>query len=130
MRRTVARLREAGIVVSIFIEPSERQLAAAAQLGAPVVELHTGAYANERGQRQQRELRRLERAADFAHGLGLQVNAGHGINTDNIGGILRLPWLDTLNIGHSIVARGIFCGLTKAIREMRAAMRPYRGGAR
>jgi len=130
MRRTVARLREAGIVVSIFIEPSERQLAAAAQLGAPVVELHTGAYANERGQRQQRELRRLQRAADFAHGLGLQVNAGHGINTDNIGGILRLPWLDTLNIGHSIVARGIFCGLTKAIREMRAAMRPYRGGAR
>ncbi len=129
MRRTVARLRDAGIVVSIFIEPSERQLAAAAQLGAPVVELHTGAYANARGAHQQRELRRLLRAAAFAHGLGLQVNAGHGINLENIGGILQLPWLDTLNIGHSIVARAIFCGLKQAIREMRAALRPYRRGA-
>jgi pyridoxine 5-phosphate synthase len=130
MKRTVSRLREAGITVSIFIEPDERQLEAAAQLGAPVVELHTGAYANARGLRQQRELRKLQHAADFAHGLGLRVNAGHGINLDNIGGILRLHWLDTLNIGHSLVARAIFCGLTQAVREMRTALRPYRGGTR
>jgi len=130
MQKTVAQLRDAGSTVSIFIEPDERQLAAAARLGAPVVELHTGAFANARGTRQQRELRRLQRAADFAHGLGLQVNAGHGLSYANIDGILQVRWLDTLNIGHSIVARAIFCGLTRAVREMRAALRPYRGGAR
>lgn len=130
MKRTVTRLRAAGITVSIFIEPDERQLEAAAQLGAPVVELHTGAFANASGVCQQRELNRLQSAADFAHGLGLQVNAGHGINYDNIKGILQLRWLHTLNIGHSIVARAIFCGMPQAVREMCTALRPYRGGAR
>ena len=130
LQRTVAQLSDAGIRVSIFIAPDERQLAAAARLGAPVVELHTGAFANARGARRQRELRRLQRAADCAHDLGLQVNAGHGINLENVADVLQLRWLDTLNIGHSIVARAIFCGLTRAVREMRAALRAYRGGAR
>jgi pyridoxine 5-phosphate synthase len=130
LQKTVARLRAAGIRVSLFIAPDERQLAAAARLGAPVVELHTGAFANARGARRDRELRRLQRAADFAHGLGLQVNAGHGLNLANLPDVLQLRWLDTLNIGHSLVARAVFCGLTQAVREMRAALRPYRGGAR
>lgn len=129
LQPTVARLSAAGIVVSIFIAPDVRQLAAAARLGAPVVELHTGAFANAHGAGQQRELRRLARAADCAHDLGLQVNAGHGLNYANLADILQLRWLDTLNIGHSIVARAIFCGLPRAVREMRAALRPYRGGA-
>lgn len=130
LQKTVARLSAAGILVSIFIAPDERQLAAAAKLGAPVVELHTGAFANARGAAVRRELQQLQRAADCAHGLGLQVNAGHGISYTNITEILQLRWLDTLNIGHSIVARAVFCGLTQAVREMRAALRPYRGGAR
>jgi len=130
LQPTVARLGAAGIIVSIFIAPDAQQLAAAARLGAPVVELHTGAFANARGLRQQRELRRLQRAADCAHDLGLQVNAGHGLNLANIPDVLQVRWLDTLNIGHSIVARAVFCGLTRAVREMRAALRPYRGGAR
>ena len=128
MRPTVARLKGAGIVVSIFIEPDPHQLAAAAELGAPCVELHTGAFANARGARQERELQRLRRAAEFAHGLGLQVNAGHGLNYDNVSRIYAVPWLDTLNIGHSIVARAIFCGLKQAVREMRRAVAGYRGG--
>jgi pyridoxine 5-phosphate synthase len=128
MRATVARLSDAGIAVSIFIEPNPRQLEAAAKLGASCVELHTGAFAEARGAAVERELRRLRRAANVAHDLGLQVNAGHGINYDNIGRILDLPWLDTLNIGHSIVARAIFCGMQKAVREMRTALAGYRGG--
>ncbi|TAN37672.1 MAG: pyridoxine 5'-phosphate synthase [Verrucomicrobia bacterium] len=128
MQATVARLRAAGIVVSIFIEPDPRQLEATAKLGASCVELHTGAFAEARGTRLERELRRLRHAANVAHDLGLQVNAGHGINYDNIGRILELPWLDTLNIGHSIVARAIFCGLKQAVREMHAALTGYRGG--
>jgi pyridoxine 5-phosphate synthase len=130
MQRTVARLRDAGIAVSIFIAPDAAQLAAAARLGVPVVELHTGAFANARGAALPRELRRLQRAADCAHDLGLQVNAGHGISYANIADVLQLRWLDTLNIGHSIVARALFCGLTRAVREMRTALRAYRGGAR
>lgn len=128
MRRTVTRLRDAGIMVSIFIEPNPRQLEAAARLGAPCVELHTGAFAGARGAAVERELRRLRQAAKVAHDLRLRVNAGHGINYDNIGRILELPWLDTLNIGHSIVARAVFCGLKPAVREMRTALAGYRRG--
>jgi len=73
-------------------------------------------------------LRRLIEGARIAQGLGLKVNAGHGINLDNIGGILRMPFLDTLNIGHSIVARAVFVGLREAVREMKRAMAAYRGG--
>ena len=130
MRPTVARLADAGITVSIFIEPDPKQLAAAAKLGAPYVELHTGAFANSRGARAKSELRRLQRAAEFAHGVGLKVNAGHGLSYDNVGQLRAVSWLDTLNIGHSIVARAIFCGLRQAVREMRAAMAPLRGGPR
>ena len=129
LQRTVARLREADIAVSIFIEPNLRQIEAVAKLSAPCVELHTGAFAAAQGVALKRELIRLRRAASCAHSLGLQVNAGHGLNYANVRYILELPWLDTLNIGHSIVARAIFCGLKQAVREMRTALAGYGDGA-
>ena len=120
---TVKRLREAGIVVSLFIEPDAKQIDAAAALGAPVVELHTGAFANTQGAPHVRELARLREAAAHAHGRGLQVNAGHGINYVNIAEIREVPHLCELNIGHSIVSRAVFVGLDAAVREMIAAMK-------
>jgi pyridoxine 5-phosphate synthase len=115
---TVAALRKRGIVVSLFIDPEPRQLAAAAALGAPCIELHTGTWCERRGAAARRELRRLAAAAEQAHGLGIQVNAGHGLTLDNVGPICRLPWLDTLNIGHSIVCHAVFVGLEAATRAM------------
>jgi pyridoxine 5-phosphate synthase len=126
---TVARLRDAGILVSLFLEPAVDQLEAAAELGAPVVELHTGRYCDADGEAAEQELQRLIDGARYAHRLGLQVNAGHGINLDNLPGILRIPHLDTLNIGHSIVGRAIMVGMGAAVREMKAGCAGYRGGA-
>ena len=128
LRLTVERLAEAGIAVSLFVAPSRRQLEASARLGVPYVELHTGAYCDARGAAAVREMNRLIEGAKIAHDLGLSVNAGHGINLDNIGGVLRMPFLDTLNIGHSIIARAVFVGLREAVREMKRAMTAYRGG--
>lgn len=127
LRTSLARLSGAGIVVSLFIDPERRQLAAAAELGAPCVELHTGAFCDARGHQAERELKRLIDAARYAHELGLQVNAGHGINLATIGAILKIPWLETLNIGHSIVARAVLVGMREAVREMLSAMRGYHG---
>lgn len=128
LRRTVARLADAGVEVSLFIAPDPRQLEAAAETGAPFVELHTGAFCDARGGRATKELRRLIVGARQAHGLGLRVNAGHGINMGNIAAILRLPHLEVLNIGHSIVARAVLVGMRAAVREMVSAMRRYAGG--
>ena len=130
LARTVGRLADAGITVSLFLDPAERQIEAAVRLQAPVVELHTGAYCDARGRVAVAELKRLIAAARLAHAAGLQVNAGHGINLANLGGVLRMPHLDTLNIGHSIVARAILVGIPEAVREMRRAMDRYRGGDR
>lgn len=124
----VWKLKSVGIEVSLFIAPDPRQLAAAAELGAPVVELHTGTYADARGAARHRELRRLIEGARRAHELGLRVNAGHGINLANLGGILAIPWLEVLNIGHSIISRAVLVGIAPAVREMRRAMRAYTGG--
>jgi pyridoxine 5-phosphate synthase len=129
LQPTVAVLREAGIAVSLFVEASPRQLEAAAELGVPYVELHTGAYCDASGAARKPELAKLIQGARLAHGLGLRVNAGHGINLRNIGAILRVPHLDTLNIGHSIVARAVVVGMKNAVREMLKAMAGYRGGA-
>lgn len=119
LRPCVDALRAAGIVVSLFIEPDARQIEAAVRLAAPVIELHTGRYcdAADKASRE-REWRRLDQGARLAHRLGLQVNAGHGIHLGNLPGILTLPHLHTLNIGHSIVARAVFIGLEAAVREM------------
>ncbi|MEI9894166.1 MAG: pyridoxine 5'-phosphate synthase [Chthoniobacter sp.] len=119
---TVTRLQNAGIRVSLFIEPDPVQLAAARQLGAEMVELHTGAFANALGKTRDREVERLVTAASQAHTLGIQVNAGHGINYQNIAQIRKIPHLAELNIGHSIVSRAIFVGLERATAEMLTAM--------
>ena len=116
----IARLKGAGIVVSLFIEPSIRQLDAAVALGAPVVELHTGKYCDLDGEAREIELLRLVAAAKHGHRIGLQVNAGHGLNYDNLAAFLKaVPHLDTLNIGHSIVARAVMVGMVQAVREMK-----------
>ncbi len=121
---TIDRLKEAGIVVSLFVDPEERQIAAAAELGAQFIELHTGAYANHFGEERVAELQRLIRGAELAHAAGLKVNAGHGINYDNIHEVLRIPHLVELNIGHSIISRSVFTGLEVAVAEMLRLMNP------
>lgn len=126
IKDAVSKLAAAGIRVSLFIDPDAKQIRAAVAAGAPMIELHTGAYCDARGQRRRNaELNKLIRGAILANQLGLQVNAGHGINLDNIDGIMRVPHLDTLNIGHSIVARAVLIGMPAAVREMRRAMRRY-----
>ena len=118
LRPTISCLKERGIIVSIFIDPEEPQVEAAAELGAQFVELHTGSFANCLGADREIELARLIRAAELAHSSGLKVNAGHGINYENIHHILRIPHLVELNIGHSIVSRAIFAGLKTAVKQM------------
>jgi len=120
---TIARLQSAGIRVSLFVEPDPRQLEAAHGLGVEMIELHTGAFANATGDARHEETQRLRLAAIHAHGLGLQINAGHGINYANIREIVALPHLTELNIGHSIVSRALFTGLESAVAEMLTRMR-------
>ena len=119
----VAALGQAGILVSMFIDPELSQVEASAAIGAPYIELHTGAYAERTRSERELELGRLIAAAKRAHELGLKVNAGHGLSLDNIGPILKIPHLDTLNIGHSIVCHALFVGLEQAVREMLETMR-------
>jgi pyridoxine 5-phosphate synthase len=115
-------LKDAGIRVSLFIDPERAQIDAAREAGAPVIELHTGKYAEVAGSERERELEKLKAAADYATGRGLHVNAGHGLNYDNVQPVARLPGIRELNIGHSIVARAIFVGLAQAVRDMKALM--------
>jgi pyridoxine 5-phosphate synthase len=118
--RTITRLKNAGIAVSLFIDPDPEQVRASADAGAQYIELHTGAYANGK----KGELKKLIAAAELAHKLGLRVNAGHGLNYQNTPGILAVPHLETLNTGHSIVSRAVFVGLGQAVRDMLALMNP------
>jgi pyridoxine 5-phosphate synthase len=127
LRSTVDCLSEAGIVVSLFVEADEATLDVCKEIGAPVVELHTGAYCDAEVNDRPALLQQLIRAADYARSLGLRVNAGHGINIENLGGILCIPHLDTLNIGHSIVCRAVFHGMEHAVSEMLEAMQEYEG---
>lgn len=115
----VTRLDDAGIRVSLFIDPDREQLQAAQDAGAPVVELHTGTYADAAGAEQEQEYDRLRAACMFGHAQELQINAGHGLHLDNVQAIARLPYMTELNIGHSIIARSIFVGLKEAVREMK-----------
>jgi pyridoxine 5-phosphate synthase len=115
---TCAALRAGGMAVSLFIDPELRQVEAAAELGVPYVELHTGTYCECTGGAAATELARLRVAAQRAHECGIRVNAGHGLNLENVGPICALPWLDTLNIGHSIVCQAVFVGLAQATRAM------------
>lgn len=119
LRPVVGRFLDAGIAVSLFVDPELGQIEAAKMLDAPIVELHTGAFANAASEEQkEKELRRLIEASELAHSLGIQVNAGHGINYENIYDVLRIPHLAELNIGHAIVSRAIFTGLGQAVRDM------------
>jgi pyridoxine 5-phosphate synthase len=119
----VAALQEAGIRVSLFIDPDPRQIQAAAESGATAVELHTGAYADARDPyRLESELARLRSAARLAAAAGLQVNAGHGLRLDNVKPVAAIAEIVELNIGHSIVARAVLVGMESAVREMRAAL--------
>jgi pyridoxine 5-phosphate synthase len=125
LARTVARLKKAGIVVSLFVDPDARQIRAAADAGADFVELHTGTFANARHELEEvTEIKKLTTAAELAHKLGMRVNAGHGLNYQNTPAILAVPHLETLNTGHSIMSRALFVGLRQAVREMLALMAP------
>ncbi len=118
------RLTEAGIRVSLFIDPDAVQLEASLEVGAPAVELHTGCYADARDpEARAAELERLRRAAEYGVSLGLQVNAGHGLNYHNVEPVAALPEITELNIGHAIIARALFSGLAAAVSEMKALMR-------
>lgn len=114
----VPRLVAAGGEVSLFVDPDAAQLEAAAETGAQFVELHTGCYARARGAARARELERLHAAAERAHGLGLRVNAGHGLDYDNVVPVARLPHMEELNIGFAIVARALFDGVHVAVSNM------------
>jgi pyridoxine 5-phosphate synthase len=127
IKSTVQCLTERGIEVSLFVDADEMTLAACKDTGAPVVELHTGAYCDAEPNDRAVLMEQLIRGADYAHSLGLRVNAGHGINLENLGGILCIPYIDTLNIGHSIICRSVFHGLESATREMLEAMQEYNG---
>ncbi len=122
------RLRQAGIRASLFIDPERRQLDAAAGAGAPVVELHTGRYADTEGSEQQAELERIVDAARYGHELGLVVNAGHGLHYENVKPIAAIEQVVELNIGHSIIARAVFDGLESAVGEMKRLMLEARAG--
>ena len=121
------RLRAAGVLVSLFIDAAPDQVAASADLRADMIELHTGCFANAQGDARAAEVARLAAAARQAHDAGIQVNAGHGIRLCNLPDLFAVPHLVELNIGHSIIARAVFTGLTPAVAEMRAAMTTYPG---
>jgi pyridoxine 5-phosphate synthase len=118
LKQTVKRLQSSGIRVSMFIEPDGEQIEASSELGADAVELHTGAFANQAGQFKQDELDRLDAAARLAHEKGLLVNAGHGINYQNVRLLVKNLLWNEFNIGHSIVSRAVSIGLENAVREM------------
>jgi pyridoxine 5-phosphate synthase len=122
LRERCAQLTQAGIRVAVFIDADEPQIEAAQRARVPVVELHTGAYADAVGAAQARELERLHRAARLAASLGLEVHAGHGLNYQNVAPIAAIAEIVELNIGHAIIARALFDGLASAVREMKALM--------
>ncbi len=128
IREACERLAGAGVRVSLFIDPEPVQVQAAADCGAPVIELHTGNYADAPDARgRERELQRIVQAMEQGTALGLQVNAGHGLHYHNVEPVAALGGIRELNIGHAIIARALFTGLEEAVREMKRLMREARG---
>lgn len=128
MKDACARLADAGVCVSLFIDAEEKQLEAAVESGAPVVEIHTGHYADAPlGKERDKELGRIIHAVEYGESLGLQVNAGHGLDYHNVRPIAAIPGIRELNIGHSIIARAIFYGMYDAVAELKAIMLEARG---
>jgi len=128
LQGTVSTLQQAGIKVSMFIDPDANQVEASSRIGAEMIELHTGCFANaigETGVERNQETQRLIAAAKLGHSLGIQVNAGHGINLQNLPELLTVPHLAELNIGHTLIARSVRVGLTTAVKEIHAAMKGY-----
>ena len=127
LTETRRRMNEAGIPVSLFVAPDGPQIEAAAAVGAQFVELHTGAFAEHFGDaaRRAEQVARLQSAAELAHRLGVQVNAGHGLNYVNLATLLQVPHLVELNIGHSLISRSVTVGLSQAVQEMLELMRGY-----
>ena len=115
--------------MSLFIDPEEDQIRAAAELGAPVIELHTGRYAEAAGAELDHELARIRQGVEIGRAHGLQVNAGHGLHYTNVQAIAAIPGIVELNIGHAIVAQAVFDGWQKAVRDMKAIMTSARLGA-
>lgn len=111
-----------GCDVSLFIDPDFAQIDAAIACGAPTIELHTGAYAEATGEAQQIELERIIKGTEYAAAKGLVVNAGHGLNLENVAAIAAIPQIHELNIGHSIIAESVFVGLEQAVQDMKAAI--------
>ncbi|WP_036771387.1 pyridoxine 5'-phosphate synthase [Photorhabdus australis] len=124
----VKRLSEAGILVSLFIDADHQQIDAAREVGAPFIEIHTGAYADAENEiEQEKEFQRIKKAATYAADIGLTVNAGHGLTYHNVQRIAALPEIYELNIGHAIIGRAVFSGLTAAVADMKTQMRKARG---
>jgi pyridoxine 5-phosphate synthase len=123
MREVCVRLSDAGVVVSLFIDPVKSQIDAAKESGATTIELHTGVYAEAHNLPHcKAELKRIIEAAEYADSLGLIVNAGHGLHIENVQAIAAIPVMNELNIGHSLVARALFIGMQRAVEEMKALM--------
>lgn len=125
LRATVKALNDNGTRVSMFIDPDLDQVRASAEIGAAMIELHTGTFANHTGPERQAEVERLIAAAALGHELGLQINAGHGLTTANLPDLWPVPHLAELNIGHHIVSRAVFVGLRAAVREILEVMATY-----
>ncbi len=123
MKSYISRLQKGGIAVSLFIDPDDNQIAAARKSGADWVEIHTGAYANAKTEEdRRREFEKITEAAKLAGSLGLRVGAGHGLNYVNVRKIARIPEVEELNIGHSIISRAALVGMERAVREMKALL--------
>jgi pyridoxine 5-phosphate synthase len=123
IREATRHLKRLGIEVSLFIDPDLKQIEASVRCDAPAIELHTGAYADAKtAEEREKELQRIIEAAQFAQHVGLIVNAGHGLNYQNVEAIARIPQINELNIGHGIIAKSIFMGLEPAVREMKRLM--------
>jgi pyridoxine 5-phosphate synthase len=129
LRETIRRMKESGIEVSLFVDPDLAQIEASARVGAQFIELHTGAYAEVFHQKAERnrELERLVAAAEQGYQVGLRINAGHGLNRENLPLLHVVPHLEELNIGHSIISRALFVGLEKAVQEILQVMEGYGG---
>jgi pyridoxine 5-phosphate synthase len=122
MAELVATLKDADILVTAFIDPTLEQIQQAARLGFDAIEIHTGAYANAPTPARAAEIEKIRDAADAAHRLGLRVHAGHGLNYHNTAAIVEVPHIEELNIGHAIIARAIFVGMERAVRDMLKVM--------
>ncbi len=127
LKPTVECLTEAGIEVSLFVDADPEIIAACKDIGAPTLELHTGTYCDAEPNERAICMEKLIDCAVFANSLGLKVNAGHGINQENLGAIFCIPHLNTLNIGHSIICRAVFHGLETSVKEMLVGMQEYVG---